>query len=40
MAAAVAVGLVQFRMRLQIAWRQWLTGELSPAGSPSSASTG
>ena len=29
MAAAVAVGLVQFRMRLQIAWRQWLTGELS-----------
>ena len=29
MAAAVAVGMVQFRMRLQVAWRQWLTGELS-----------
>jgi putative ATP-binding cassette transporter len=28
MAAAVAVGMVQFRMRLQVAWRQWLTGEL------------
>jgi putative ATP-binding cassette transporter len=28
LAAAVAVGMVQFRMRLQVAWRQWLTGEL------------
>ena len=28
MAAGVAVGMVQFRLRLQVAWRQWLTGEL------------
>ena len=28
LAAAVAVGMVQFRMRLQVAWRQWLTREL------------
>src|SRR5262245_14929812 len=28
MAAAVAVVMVQFRLRLQVAWRQWLTREL------------
>lgn len=28
LAAAVAVGMVQFRMRLQIRWREWLTNAL------------